>query len=69
MMDRMAKRVKSKRLGIRRLADDFQKSRHELAMKLQAQLGTHCHVNAPSLLAKVAGCLLLSVAKTYDLVC
>lgn len=35
----MVKRVKAKRFGIIKLADDSHKSRQDLALKLNAQLG------------------------------
>lgn len=38
----MAKRVKAKRLEVRKLTDDFHKTRLDRSMKLHAQLGTYC---------------------------
>lgn len=35
----MVKRVKAKRFGILKLVDDFRKSRQDLALKLNSQLG------------------------------
>lgn len=35
----MVKRVKAKRFGILKLTDDFHKSRQDLALKLDSQLG------------------------------
>lgn len=35
----MVKRVKAKRFGILKIADDFHKSRQDLALKLSSQLG------------------------------
>lgn len=39
----MARRVKTKRLAIMRIGDNFEKSQHEMALKLNAKLGTHCN--------------------------
>lgn len=50
-MARMARRVKSKRLSILRLSEDFQRSRREQTLKLQSQLGTLLHGGISILLA------------------